>query len=72
MMNSKKAVINYSDFDIALKKRRIVTIAQPIFDVDEQLKETFLGGILWESNLIDTFNNTIIPRSFRTKKYPFI
>ena len=61
MKDNKKAVINYSDFDIALKKKRIVTIAQPIVGIDDKLKETFLGGILWESNLIDTFNHTIIP-----------
>lgn len=73
MKRKKKAVINYSDFDIALKKRRIVTIAQPIFGYDLwSEKEVFYGGILWESNLVDTFKNVLIPKSFRTKKYPFI
>lgn len=72
MMKHKKAVINYSDSDIALKKTRIVTIAQPIIQTDEKGEEQFYGGILWESNLIDTFKNTIIPKSFTTKRYPFI
>lgn len=62
-----KTVIDFSAFDIASLKKRVVTVAYPI-SIDGIIE----GVIFWEYDLISTFNNVMIPESFYASKAPFI
>ena len=64
---NEKTYINYSNFDIAKKKNRQITVAYPIV-----INGKFRGGILFENDQVRTFEEVIIPSSFKPKKFPFV
>ena len=67
----EEAVVNYAMFDIAEQKERRVSVAFPIKSkVNDEM--VFKGAVIWESQLNQTFKQTIIPDSFTKKDYPFI
>ena len=57
----KEAVINYAGLDIAYKKERRVTVAFPIMSKIDGEESKSKGAVIWESQLNNTFTETIIP-----------
>ena len=59
----ESAVINLASFDIAEDNRRVLTQAYPLLLNDER-PEQFTGCIFWESDVVLSFTETIIPEAF--------
>lgn len=64
---SFKTFLDYSDFDLAHAKTRVSQQFYPL-----NINGSFIGTIVWESNLKEVFNQMLIPASFKTQRYPFI
>lgn len=64
---NNKILVNFADFDISTNKNRVISEAYPI-----TINNKFIGTMFIESDLKNTMSETIIPKSSKYYKIPFI
>ena len=65
--DKNQTYLDYAGYDIAKHGKRTVSQTHPLRPGGKPA-----GVIVWESDLDTVFKQTLIPKSYLTKKYPFI